>query len=162
MQQKLIGTLLVMLNANTTAMPNIDFASMLGLSDSSRVDSVATLARQYQRFSTAAPISNSPSQPSSTAAPISNSPTLDFSFLSAQAFCRGGLTLLGDSDQTFFFDSSWELGTKWACPVCFLELHVTAEQSLGVRINHRFLLAQHINTDYPVSYGCLACSQSTT
>jgi hypothetical protein len=148
MQQKLIGTLLVMLNANTTAMPNIDFASMLGLSDSSRVDSVATLARQYQRFS--------------TAAPISNSPTLDFSFLSAQAFCRGGLTLLDDSDQTFFFDSSWELGTKWACPVCFLELHVTAEQSLGVRINHRFLLAQHINTDYPVSYGCLACSQSTT
>jgi hypothetical protein len=56
MQQKLIGSLQFVVFSSTTN-PSINYLSMLGVSDSSRVDSIVTLAEQYQRFSAAAPIS---------------------------------------------------------------------------------------------------------
>jgi hypothetical protein len=84
MQQKLIGTVLVLLNSNTTAMPDADFASLLGLSESARIDAVATLAQQYQRFSTSAPISNFPT--SNSLSP------------SGHGFCPGAIMLLEDND----------------------------------------------------------------
>jgi hypothetical protein len=129
---------------------------MLGLSDSSRVDSVATRAQQYQRFSTAAPISNSPSLRSSSGAWIQAwNPSRHVAPQITRGFCRGGLALLEARDQTSFPDPIWQVPFKWTCPVCFQELHVRRREfNAGEVMNYRFILAQHM---YNGQYGCLLC-----
>ncbi|KAF1841333.1 uncharacterized protein K460DRAFT_419414 [Cucurbitaria berberidis CBS 394.84] len=99
MQQNMIQKLQGFLLSNP-ANPVIDYASLLNLSDRSKLDSISSLAQQYQRFSTAAPIARTTlSLPSSANRPD---------------FCPGALALQRDDTTPCSID--------WKCPSCTLRM----------------------------------------
>lgn len=110
MIQKLQGLL-----TSGSSNPLIDYMSLLNISDRTRLESISSLAQQYQRFSTAAPIASVPlGLPVS--APITSAPSIvpvSPSLAAAPDFCPGALAL-----QHGTIPSSLD----WKCPSCHLRM----------------------------------------
>jgi hypothetical protein len=95
MQQNMIAKLQALL-LSTSSNPIIDYTSLFGISDRSKLDCISALAQQYQRFSTAAPI---PRNAQSLPQPTDNTP----------GYCPGALELQRGTSR---------ISINWRCSAC--------------------------------------------
>jgi hypothetical protein len=127
MQQNVIQTLQALLVANSPS-ATIDYTALLGITDSSRLDSVSALAQQYQRFSTAAPITSLAAGPTK---PTAKKPQ----------WCPGGLRYLSwkYKDGTFCVSRS-----SWKCGQCKVDIYTGYPKGACEGMHWCFIQKQHI------------------
>jgi hypothetical protein len=137
MQQSVIQTLQALLVANSPS-ATLDYTALLGITDSSRLDSVSALAQQYQRFSTAAPITSLTIGPTQGTA-------------KKPQWCPGGLRWQRKTGGFWGSDASWK------CLHCKVGIYTGYPEGVCKGMHWCFFHKQHIVSQGAEKRQCTIC-----